>query len=526
MSAVTTRDLHRYARDPVAFTDDLIRVNELAQPFRLTAYQRALDRAAFVFDAEGRLPWDTLVDARVKKSAKTFDNGRRLVWWAFTQEAPNELFTLANDQEQSESRVFATAARLIRHNPALARSAVVNDRRRIVLTNGTEIRALASEYAGAAGSNHGLTSWDELWAYTSEGSRRLWEELTPVPTRRNSVRLITTYAGWEGESELLWELYTAGVGPEEHPDGQAARIHPTLPLYLNREARVLCLWDHQPRFPWQTTAYYAAQRRTLRAGSYLRLHENRWTTAETTFITPALWDPCVDPTHRPLLGRRPGVRLYVGVDAGIKHDSSAVVSVYWDGDRLALAGHRIWQPSPTAPLDLEATIEAHLRELAARFDVARILCDPYQLHRSITTLQAAGLPIEEFPQTTGNVTRAGQVLFDLLTGKNLTLYPADDLRAQALQTVAVESPRGWRIAKEKAARKIDAIVALAIAGTAAIDEKPTSGDPGGAFPLRGDSIDVSSWGLPAALRPYNTGAVDWRALDSQDRRNRARAGIP
>jgi len=30
----------------------------------------------------------------------------------------------------------------------------------------------AREYAGAAGSNHGFTSWDELWAYTSEASTR------------------------------------------------------------------------------------------------------------------------------------------------------------------------------------------------------------------------------------------------------------------------------------------------------------------------------------------------------------------
>ena len=54
----------------------------------------------------------------------------------------------------------------------------------------------------------------------------------------------------------------------------------------------------------------------------------------------------------------------------------------------------------------------------------------------------------------------GQTLFDLLTGLNLEVYPSDDLRQQALSTVAVENPRGWRIAKEKASKKIDAIVAL------------------------------------------------------------------
>jgi len=62
----------------------------------------------------------------------------------------------------------------------------------------------------------------------------------------------------------------------------------------------------------------------------------------------------------------------------------------------------------------------------------------------------------------------GQTLFDLLTGLNLEVYPADELRQQALSTVAVENPRGWRIAKEKASKKIDAIVALAMACVAAM----------------------------------------------------------
>lgn len=42
-----------------------------------------------------------------------------------------------------------------------------------------------------------------------------------------------------------------------------------------------------------------------------------------------------------------------------------------------------------------------------------------------------------------------------------------DPRVQALTSVEVESARGWRIAKEKASRKIDAVVALAMACVAA-----------------------------------------------------------
>src|SRR5262245_1592019 len=70
--------------------------------------------------------------------------------------------------------------------------------------------------------------------------------------------------------------------------------------------------------------------------------------------------------------------------------------------------------------------------LHARYRLAAVFCDPYQLHRSITTLAAAGLPIQEWPQTLGHTTQMGQTLFDLVTGRNLRLYAADDLRQQAL----------------------------------------------------------------------------------------------
>ncbi len=465
-----TQRLAIYPRDPVAFLDDLVKRNELGQPFLLLPYQQEILRSAFTFDRDGQLAYDTLIYSCPKKSGKTTLNAALTLWWGFTQESPNEILIIANDLEQAQGRVFKAAAGLIQHNPELARSAEVQSRQ-ILLSNGTTITALASEYAGAAGSNHGLTSWDELWGYTSESSRRLWEELTPVPTRRNSIRFITTYAGWENESALLWDLYRQGVDTTEHPEGQGKRIHPDLPIYANLEARLFVYWDHAPRMPWQTAQYYDSQQRGLRPGTYLRLHENRWSVAESVFITPDMWDPCVDSECAPLLPSRQHA-LCVGVDASTKRDSTSAVAVYRVEDKITLACHRIWQPSANHPLDLEATVEEYLRDLHEHYFVQKILCDPYQLHRSITALQAAGLPIEEFPQTSANVTRMGQTLFDLLNGKNLRLYPAEDLRAQALNTVAVESPRGWRIAKEKASKKIDAIVALAMACVAALERRP------------------------------------------------------
>jgi hypothetical protein len=258
------------------------------------------------------------------------------------------------------------------------------------------------------------------------------------------------------------------VATNEHPEGQGERIHPTLPISANREARLFAYWDHEPQMPWQTQEYYDSQKKTLRPGTYLRLHENQWAVSEETFITPEMWDPCVDQSHRPSTTEREP--LFVGIDVGIKHDLAARVAVKWDetGEKLILVSHRIWKPTPTEPLDLENTVEEDLRELNDQADIVEYLADPYQFHRSLTTLQAAGLPIQEFNQTTGNCTLMGQTLFDLLNGQNLVLYADDELRQQALSTVSVETPRGWRIAKEKTSKKIDAIVALSMACVSAM----------------------------------------------------------
>jgi len=87
----------------------------------------------------------------------------------------------------------------------------------------------------------------------------------------------------------------------------------------------------------------------------------------------------------------------------------------------------------------------------------------------------------------------------MLTGKNLKIYPARDLRQQALNTVAIEGPRGFRIAKEKTSKKIDAIVALAMACISAVEEGRPTGSVNdivtGGRSVRTSADFVGLWGV-------------------------------
>ena len=349
----------------------------------------------------------------------------------------------------------------------------------IYLQNGTEVLAISSDYAGASGSNHGWVSYEEIWAVVSENGRRLFEELTSVPTRRNSIKFIATYSGFEGESELLMDLYKKAVGKDEHPDGQGERIHPTLPIYANREARIFCYWDHEPRMPWQTQEYYDSQRRMLRPATYQRLHQNMWTSGESRFIDPELWDQCVAPIREDPTGD-----LFVGIDASVSHDSTALVALKYapDSDDLVLATYRIWQPSKDQPMDFEATIEFFLRRLqGSNARVERALCDPFQLHRTMGILQQAGIFVEPFPQTLPNLTLATESLLSRLSNRRLQVYAgAHNLRRHVLNASSTETSRGLRLSKEKQSLKIDGAVALSFAVVAAEKHgRPTSHDDAG-----------------------------------------------
>jgi phage terminase large subunit-like protein len=464
--------VERLRLEPALFADTFLRNNEKGKSWRLSRHQRRVLARAFRRGRRGELRFRLVLWSEPKKSGKTFLAAMLLLWWAFTN-SHTEIIVAANDLDQSVSRVFETAVALVKHNPALARLVTVRAEK-LLFTNGTVVTAIASDYRGAAGSRHSLVIFDELWGFHSENAQRLYEELTPPVTEENAWVLVVTYAGFTGESKLLESMYQRGQA--------GTRVDAKLELY---EADGLFMyWSHTPRQPWQTDAkavrYYAEQARSLRPATFARLHRNEWVTAESIFITPALWDPNVDRDARPWLPARAGeprLRIWVGVDVALKHDYSAVVAVTRTAEgQLQLIRHWLWKPSASTPLNLEATVEQALWECAQGYIVQAIYVDPFQMHRSMTTLQQAGLPVQEFPQTSQNLTRMGQTLLDLLRGHNLCLYRDDEMRAQALSVVAVESPRGFRLAKEKASRKIDLIVALSMACLAALDE-PSSPPP-------------------------------------------------
>jgi len=196
---------------------------------------------------------------------------------------------------------------------------------------------------------------------------------------------------------------------------------------------------------------------------------NEFASSSSQFIDLENWDKCVNFS----LGHLPPDRslpVWIGVDASYKHDQTAICVVTFAkaNQQVRLVDHKIFQPSPREPLNFEATVEKYLLDVMRRFAVRQVMFDPYQMQSSAQRLQLAGLPMQEFPQTSPNLTAASQCLFDLIEARGLVMYPDSAMRLACSRSVAIETPRGWRIGKDKSAFKIDVIVALAQACYAAV----------------------------------------------------------
>ena len=76
--------------------------------------------------------------------------------------------------------------------------------------------------------------------------------------------------------------------------------------------------------------------------------------------------------------------------------------------------------------------------------------------------------MEEYPQTSGNLTAAGQNLYDLIRRAASSPTPTRSC-ASTSSTRLRSSGAGWRLAKEKASRKIDGCVALSFACLDAVE---------------------------------------------------------
>jgi phage terminase large subunit-like protein len=461
----------------------------------LEPHQREILEYCLTPDENGRFPFKTIIYSCTKKSGKSAIGAAVAAWAAEEFPEGSEIFIAANNREQVEGRIMRDLKYHIRRSPNLypipldmqdienlTEDEAHVTQYRVTYPNETFVQALTKNASGNAGSRHALTVWDELWGYTTPLEREMWNELTPIPTVPVSIRFVATYAGFMGKSDLLWDLYQRGVGPEEHEDGRGEMIPDLggLPCYRNGDLFVY--WDRENRMPWQTKEYLKSQFDNEKPHTYLRFHENRWVSSKEAYLPDGWWDRAIqvgkdmDITSSADFWLEHPYRnspMVLGVDVSWKSDSSAVVGTVYDpaAGKVIQMTHRIWAPVEGEVFDLWETVGLEILRLKSLFSVTEVYYDPTQFHQVSVELLKRGVNMLELSQTNQNLVAISKNLYDLLKGGNLVTYE-DELAAQHIsKTVSVDTGRGFRIVKERsrdAANKIDFALALAMSAWGAV----------------------------------------------------------
>jgi phage terminase large subunit-like protein len=472
---------------------------DTAETLKLEATQRRIVDFVLTPNKKGHFPYETIVYSTIKKEGKTTLAGAVGAWFAACIEPPNLILTLANDQEQSAGRIFGAMTPTLNALGCRVPTAV-SAKPEVRLPNGTVVQAIANNYAGAAGANYGLTLWSELWAYTTERSRRLYEELVPVPTKKTSIRWVETYVGFEDESELLLDLFlriftdtdenaVRDVSPAGHKvvpvpeliditsDGKPCCYH--IP-----EEGLFYYHNHTPRMPWNVgergQAYRAKQKAELRPTQYTRLHENRWQSAEGTFITPSWYDDAVTldgPSLEPMI---------IAIDGAIRNDTISLVGIKKYHielfnelvERYKLCYFKSWSPEKSGmkkdntlgtkkgDMDLEETVGKEILWLYNQgLITGPVWYDPFQMHQIAVKLRKQKIPCVEFVQQSERL-KCDTFFAEILRKGELDLYYDPVMEAHIKNAKAKEFENMQiRIVKGTIGRgnKVDAAVATAMA---------------------------------------------------------------
>jgi phage terminase large subunit-like protein len=186
----------------------------------------------------------------------------------------------------------------------------------------------------------------------------------------------------------------------------------------------------------------------------------QWVDGAESWLGPdgrKLWDALTDPFEFEL-----GADTWVGIDVGLKRDSTAVVTIQRRPDGRLHAKVRLWVPTAADPVD--ATDVMHfLRQLDAAYVLKAVSYDPRFFDVPAKMLEDEGLPMIEVPQSVEYMTPAVGSTFEMIKRRELSHDGDPAFAMHILDAIPRFNERGFTLAKGKSKGRIDAAVALCLA---------------------------------------------------------------
>ena len=432
----------QYLTDPTKFMEEHYVLPETLQYIKLMSWQKdyILKPLFYDLDDKGERKYNIALLGMPKKNGKSAFGAGLGVYFMFCDEPFGEIIVAANARDQAAMIIYSKMRRAVQLDPDLARATKPLRREKIeVYSTGTIARCVAHQFETAAGLNPNFTIFDELWAFSD---RKFFDELTVVPTRKNPLIVIVTYAGYT-EQGLLWDLYSDGIEGDTVIDTGDPE---TLVKRGRKDPRMFMFWTNKNLADWITPQYLKGQRGRQPPEVYARLHENRWTSAGSKFFT----QDDIDGLHSvpwtiqvaPNLDRP--IHYIVATDLGLSDDRAVRVVGHFDptDQNVYLDNIRIWQGTPQDHVPI-AEVEQDLIDCAHQFKTRTLVIDPWQMEYVIQRLKKFYNVIPF--NFSSDMVHLSQALVSIVYSKRLKCYNEPELDKELKGTIIRQTASGWRL---------------------------------------------------------------------------------
>jgi hypothetical protein len=475
--------------DPCGWIERYFYIQETRAPIVLAPYQRQALQEALARYEDGDFVYNLMLWSDIKKSAKSTITAAVVLWRAY-HIPKGSIKIIANDVKQADSRVAEYLRLAIALNP-LMRQAVYQRRYFLQFPNGCKVEAIPIDPTGEAGGNDDMIVFSELWGANNLAAKKMWTESTVPPNKfGRAFRWVETYAGFEGESELLYNLYDGLVINGRQLENFEA------PVYTNDSGQ-FALWNTRPRLAWQSEAYYRAERAAIgNESEFLRVHRNQWGSSTSKFVELEQWDNC----RASIPDRQTNEPMVIAIDGAISNDCFAIIGVTRRATKYYVRFIRIWRPISGKPLNfympdellknylaavrrydlpdgqrrqealnilaLDQSPESVIRGLALAGNVVKFAYDKFAIQHLISKMDGIAY-FEIFDQNSKRLV-ADKMLQDLILSGQVN-HDGNEALTEHIKNAnsKVDGDRKIRIVKRSDSMKIDAAVCLSMACFAA-----------------------------------------------------------
>ena len=460
----------------------------IGQPFTLEPWQQRFLREFFRLDKNGERIYRTGVLGVPRGNGKTPLAAALGLYELLTRTDNPEIYCAAASKEQA-GIAFGFARDFVEQG---ALADWIRASKYKLSTGRGVLQVVSSEGRLQHGRAPSASIIDELWAFETERERQTYIALgSALHKRDNAYQLSITTAGYDKHS-LLGDIYQAALS---WPDVAVSK-NGCLTIAKDLEHGQLMYWYGAPADaaiddekiwracnPASWIKLKDLKRQLADPGlgelEFRRLHLNIWTAARDAWLPDGCWAGLRTDQQIP-----EGAEIYLGVDIGIKHDTTAVCWAHrLEDGRILLCVH-VWSADPDlaahthvrgGKIRLEQ-IEAFILELKQRYRVREVAYDPRFFERSAELLEQAGLTMVEYMQNSRPMGDAYQSFYQH-AAEGLLCHDGDPIFAAHIEaTAADKTEHGWKVRKLKSSQRIDATVAAVLA-VARAQHHPDNGPP-------------------------------------------------